>query len=62
MPMIDYKCNECGREFFEIVSSSDEKVQCPSCKSMNTKRIYKGKFYGKGSSCGGNCSCCGGCH
>lgn len=62
MPMIDYKCNDCGKEFFEIVSSSEEKVKCPSCGSCNTKRVYKGKFYGKGGSCGGDCSCCGGCH
>lgn len=50
MALIDYKCEKCGSSFFEIVKSGDEKVVCPKCKSDNTKRIYKGKFYGKGSS------------
>ncbi|WP_102399331.1 FmdB family zinc ribbon protein [Haloimpatiens massiliensis] len=60
MPIIDFKCKECGSEFFEIVSS-DEKVKCPKCNSEEVERVYKGKYYGK-NSCGGNCSCCGGCH
>lgn len=63
MAMIDYKCSECGKEFFEIVTRSDEQVQCPGCKSTQLKRVYKGKFYGKGGGCNGNCSSgCSGCH
>lgn len=63
MPLIDYKCEKCGKEFFELVKSSDEKVKCPDCGNEETRRIYKGKFIGKGgSSCGGNCSGCHGCH
>ncbi|WDC85392.1 zinc ribbon domain-containing protein [Caloramator sp. mosi_1] len=45
---------------FEIVNS-EEKVNCPKCKSENVERVYKGKFYGKGN-CSGGCSTCSGCH
>jgi len=55
MPLIDYKCNKCGKEFFEVVKSTDEKVKCPVCGSEDTDRVYKGKFYGNGN-CSGNCS------
>lgn len=62
MALIDFKCRECEKEFFEIISDKDEKVICPNCKSENVERLYKGKFYGKGS-CSGNCSGgCSGCH
>ncbi|MCR3757438.1 FmdB family zinc ribbon protein [Clostridium felsineum] len=63
MPLIDYKCSNCGNQFFEIVSSPDEKAKCPECGSEDSERIYKGKFYGKnGGNCTGNCASCGGCH
>lgn len=62
MAIIDYKCKECGKVFFEIVSSGDGEINCPECNSIFVERIYKGKYYGKGGSCGGNCSCgCSGC-
>lgn len=61
MALIDFKCKECGNEFFEIVKDSNDKVKCPKCSSDNVQRIYKGKFYGKGS-CSGSCSSCSGCH
>ena len=60
MPLIDFKCNKCENEFFEILNG-DEKTKCPKCGSNDIKRIYKGKFYGK-NSCEGNCSHCNGCH
>lgn len=62
MALIDFKCNACEKEFFEIVRNSEEKVQCPNCKSEDVSRIYKGKFYGSGGNCSGSCSGCSGCH
>lgn len=62
MALIDYKCKECGKEFFEIVNGNDEKVVCPQCKSDKIERVYKGKYYGKGQNCSGQCSGCSGCH
>lgn len=62
MALIDFKCENCGECFFEIVKSDNEKVVCPKCKSTSIVRVYKGKFYGKGGSCsGGSCSGCSGC-
>jgi putative FmdB family regulatory protein len=58
MALIDFKCKSCGNEFFEIVKAQDEKVICPKCSSEEVERLYKGKYFGKGS-CSGNCS--GGC-
>ena len=61
MALIDYKCKDCGREFFEIIRNQDDKAVCPDCKSKKVERIYKGKFYGKGPGCSGSCSGCSGC-
>jgi putative FmdB family regulatory protein len=63
MALLDFKCDNCGEGFFEVVKSEAEEVKCPKCGSENVKRVYKGKFYGKsGGSCsGGNCSSCSGC-
>ncbi|MCX7950436.1 MAG: zinc ribbon domain-containing protein [Clostridiales bacterium] len=38
MPLFSYKCEICEHEFEELVRSSDEKVQCPKCKSSIVKR------------------------
>lgn len=62
MALIDFKCEKCGNEFFEIVYKYDEKVTCPQCGDDAVKRVFKGKFYGKGGGCGGGCSTCSGCH
>lgn len=62
MALIDFKCKECGKEFFEIINKESEKVVCPICKSEKVDRVYKGKFYGKGDNCSGSCSGCSGCH
>lgn len=65
MALIDFECPKCGHKFFDILKPEDaEGIRCPKCGSP-VKRVYKGKFYGKGpgdSGCGGNCSACGGCH
>lgn len=62
MALIDFKCNDCGNEFFEIVNNNEE-IVCPKCSSKSVKRLYKGKYYGtNGAGCSGDCSSCGGCH
>ena len=62
MALIDFKCKECGNEFFEIINGENIDVACSKCGSTKVERIYKGKYYGKGSSCSGSCSGCSGCH
>jgi putative FmdB family regulatory protein len=39
MPIIEYKCDDCGHTFEDLVSSSDELVPCPSCTSENVHKL-----------------------
>jgi putative FmdB family regulatory protein len=55
MPVYEYRCDECGKEFEEvisIVSMGDTKPACPQCCSKTTTRIIRTapavKFVGKG--------------
>ena len=41
MPIYEYRCNECGAEFEELVAASTEKnPPCPSCDSVNTEKKF----------------------
>lgn len=55
MPLYEYTCAECGRDFEELVSSSSAPVKCPSCKSDKVERKFSvfasSAFSGK-SKCG----------
>jgi len=48
MPILEYQCNNCRKEFEKLVFSGDkEKVQCPACKSFdNTKTLSATSFMG----------------
>lgn len=65
MPLFDYKCPKCKKEFSELVKNCEQVVLCPDCK-VKSDRIYYGKPSGalgkKPSCCSGHCSTCGGCH
>ena len=70
MPIFEFCCDKCGREFEELVMSSSEKISCPECKSEDVKKLMStasfkssGNFSSStGSSCSGctssNCSSC----
>lgn len=64
MPLLQYKCPHCGKEFEELVKKFDAPVLCPSCGSV-AERSYSGKMFtstGKSSAkCSGNCRNCSGC-
>lgn len=64
MAVIDFKCNDCGEKFFEIVSIADrDKITCPKCGSHDVNQVFEGQCAGsKKSSCGGSCGGCSGCH
>lgn len=53
MPLFNYKCESCSKEFEELVSSSNERVLCPQCKGENVKKQLPSRICGHISS-GGN--------
>lgn len=47
MAVIDFKCNDCGEKFFEIVSIADrDKVKCPKCGSHDVGQVFEGQCAG----------------
>jgi putative FmdB family regulatory protein len=70
MPLLDFKCMECGNKFNELVYGSNRnKLKCPNCGSSDLKQIYEGKCYfgmlgstsGSGGCSGKSCDSCSGC-
>lgn len=52
MPIYEYKCNDCGEEFEELMSAgSDKNPPCPSCSSENTEKKIS-LFGSLGGACG----------
>jgi putative FmdB family regulatory protein len=64
MPILQYKCPKCGKEFEELVSKFDVAVNCPNCKVV-AQRSYSGQMFSatgvQSKKCSGNCKTCGGC-
>ena len=65
MPVLQYRCKACNKEFEELVKDCNEEVFCPDC-GKTAERDWSGKVYsatGKpAKQCGGNCKTCSGCH
>lgn len=65
MPILQYRCPQCGRQFEELVKKSGDVVVCPDCGAQ-AEREWSGMMYSAtGCSvkkCTGNCKTCGGCH
>jgi putative FmdB family regulatory protein len=40
MPIYEYNCMDCGKEFEVLVSNDKEKVVCPTCKKTNLKKLF----------------------
>ncbi len=64
MPLLQYKCPCCKKQFEELVKRHDEEVKCPDCGSA-ALRDYSGKVYSAtgmpAKRCSGNCKNCSGC-
>lgn len=44
MPLLQYKCPSCGKEFEELVRKFDDAVVCPSCGTAAV-RSYSGEIF-----------------
>lgn len=64
MPILQYRCEKCNKNFEELVKRFDETVLCPDC-GEKAERSYCGEMFsstGKPTKkCSGNCKTCGGC-
>jgi len=38
MPIYEYKCNDCGRDFEYLVMGSSDQVSCPHCHSAKVSK------------------------
>lgn len=39
MPIFEFRCKKCGKEFEEVVLGSTAKVICPACASEDTEKL-----------------------
>lgn len=39
MPLFDYTCKKCQKEFEELVATPDDSVRCPHCNSTRVARL-----------------------
>lgn len=54
MPLYEYRCNTCGKQFEKMVSfaEADHKPECPECRSKDTQKRLS-LFAAAGSSTAG---------
>jgi putative FmdB family regulatory protein len=64
MPILQYKCPKCGKEFESLVKKFDVEVFCPDC-SAKAERSYSGEMFSSTGvptkKCSGHCKTCSGC-
>ena len=55
MPIFEYKCNQCKKEFEKLVFAGEDKnISCPECKSLDVvKKMSATSFMGNSM---GSCS------
>ncbi|MHC1738209.1 MAG: zinc ribbon domain-containing protein [Ignavibacteriaceae bacterium] len=60
MPIFEYKCNDCGNKFEVLHKSSAQisEVDCPSCHSVNNKKLFSAFSPAVNSSSGYSASSC----
>ncbi|VBB42797.1 FmdB family zinc ribbon protein [Desulfatiglans anilini] len=71
MPIYEYRCKACDREFEALVFSGDSQIACPHCKGTDVTRLMSACGFksdsgftpssgssGCASCSGGSCSSC----
>ncbi|QER41941.1 zinc ribbon domain-containing protein [Thermodesulfobacterium sp. TA1] len=62
MPIYEFKCEECGEVFEELVLGSTEEIRCKKCKSPKVTKLMSQVAFKTGSkfvsSAGSACSTC----
>ena len=64
MPIFEFVCQKCGKEFERLVFRNNEAVECPDCgeqsvnKLMSTCSAKVGYKFTSGSKPAGSCSGC----
>jgi putative FmdB family regulatory protein len=61
MPIFEYRCEGCKQTFEELVFSTDEKPECPNCRSTETHRILSPVRWKGAGGAGGSPSPCTSC-
>ncbi len=65
MPIYEYECSSCEKEFEELVRSSSQSVKCPACESPKVRRrlsvfaARQGQGSPAASAAAGPCGRCG---
>ncbi|MBN2122843.1 MAG: zinc ribbon domain-containing protein [Deltaproteobacteria bacterium] len=62
MPIYEYRCNQCNKEFECLVLGSGDGVTCPECNGENVERLMSAcgfKSGGTYSPAGGSSGCSG---
>ncbi len=64
MPVFEYKCPKCGKQFEEFVKKYDDPALCPVCGERG-ERVWAGTMHSATGKpvphCSGDCKTCGGC-
>jgi putative FmdB family regulatory protein len=62
MPVYEFACKKCGKDFEELVFSQDEQVECPTCGGTDvSKKVSTFAFKSSGRFVAASGGSCGGC-
>lgn len=39
MPIFEFHCNDCGKDFEKLVFGSDNDINCPGCEKTNVEKL-----------------------
>ncbi|MFQ5581864.1 MAG: FmdB family zinc ribbon protein [Mariprofundaceae bacterium] len=48
MPIYEYQCQSCDRQFETLVMQRNESVHCPACNSTELKKLISAHAVGSG--------------